>query len=112
MYSTASWDVTPCSLVRGHRCFREIATFIFRVADYAGRLKPVQDIEKVWMGLGDSNLTEGGSNTLQNKKQCTLCVHCFLFFTLAAGLLARSQYSEGPATRHLDTGFMFCLHVK
>ena len=26
-------------------------------------------------------------------------------FTLEAGLLARSQYSEGPATGHLDTGF-------
>jgi len=26
-------------------------------------------------------------------------------FTLYAGLLARSQYSEGPATGHLDTGF-------
>jgi len=28
-----------------------------------------------------------------------------LFFYLDAGLLARSQYSEGPATGHLDTGF-------
>ena len=28
-----------------------------------------------------------------------------LFFTLDAGLLARSQYSEGPATGHLYTGF-------
>jgi len=28
-----------------------------------------------------------------------------LFFTLDAGLLARSQYSEGPATGHLDRGF-------
>ena len=28
-----------------------------------------------------------------------------LFGTLDAGLLARSQYSEGPATGHLDTGF-------
>ena len=28
-----------------------------------------------------------------------------LFFTLDAGLLARSHYSEGPATGHLDTGF-------
>jgi len=28
-----------------------------------------------------------------------------LFFTLDAGLLARSQYSEGPGTGHLDTGF-------
>jgi hypothetical protein len=26
-------------------------------------------------------------------------------FTLDAGMLARSQYSEGPATGHLDTGF-------
>ena len=26
-------------------------------------------------------------------------------FTLYAGPLARSQYSEGPATGHLDTGF-------
>jgi hypothetical protein len=25
--------------------------------------------------------------------------------TLDAGLLARSQYSDGPATGHLDTGF-------
>jgi len=31
-------------------------------------------------------------------------VHFFVF-TLDAGLLARSQYSEGPATGHLDTGF-------
>jgi len=26
-------------------------------------------------------------------------------FALDAGLLARSQFSEGPATGHLDTGF-------
>jgi len=32
------------------------------------------------------------------------CV-CIAGFTLDAGLLARSQYSEGPATGHLDTGF-------
>ena len=31
--------------------------------------------------------------------------NALLFFTLDAGLLARSQYSEGPATGHLDTGF-------
>ena len=29
----------------------------------------------------------------------------FFFFALDAGLLAISQYSEGPATGHLDTGF-------
>jgi len=28
-----------------------------------------------------------------------------VFFTLDAALLAISQYSEGPATGHLDTGF-------
>ena len=45
-------------------------------------------------------------------KACTDCrgiaphiLDFFFFFTLDAGLLARSQYSEGPATGHLDTGF-------
>ena len=33
-----------------------------------------------------------------------LCVYC-CFFALDAELLARSQYSEGPANGHLDTGF-------
>jgi len=32
------------------------------------------------------------------------CV-CIAVFTLDTGLLARSQFSEGPATGHLDTGF-------
>ena len=50
---------------------------------------------------------------------CSMCVYCFpicctmceLFYVCVAGftvdaeLLARSQYSEGPATGHLDTGF-------
>ena len=30
---------------------------------------------------------------------------CIAAFALDAGLLARSQYSEGPVTGHLDTGF-------
>ena len=30
---------------------------------------------------------------------------CITVLTLDAGLLARSQYLEGPATGHLDTGF-------
>jgi len=38
-----------------------------------------------------------------------VCVPCCkldaAFFTLDAGLLARSQYSEGSATGHIDTGF-------
>ena len=33
------------------------------------------------------------------------CVGIAFFFTLDARRLARSQYSEGPATGHLDTGF-------
>ena len=30
---------------------------------------------------------------------------CIAVFILESGLLARSQYSEGPETYHLDTGF-------
>ena len=30
---------------------------------------------------------------------------CIVVFTLNPGLLATSQYSEGPATGHLDTDF-------
>jgi len=30
---------------------------------------------------------------------------CIAVFTLDAGLLARSQHSESPATGHLNTGF-------
>ena len=36
---------------------------------------------------------------------CTCCTVCIDVFSLDAALLARSQYSEGPATGHLDTGF-------
>ena len=39
---------------------------------------------------------------------------CFDILALDAGLLARSQYPEGPATGHLDTGFFLfslCLQA-
>ena len=53
---------------------------------------------------------------------CILCVFvvpyvyllyyvCIAVLTLDAGLLARSQYPEGPATDHLDTGFSWFLCV-
>ena len=46
---------------------------------------------------------------------CLICICCtvcaLLFFTLDAGLLARSQYSEGPAIGHLDTGISWFLCV-
>jgi len=37
---------------------------------------------------------------------------CIAIFTLDAELMARSQYSEGPATGHLDTGFSWfpCIY--
>jgi len=40
---------------------------------------------------------------------CTVCIAVFFFGGggFDAGLLARSQYSEGPATGHLDAGFFF-----
>ena len=38
-------------------------------------------------------------------KSLTTTVCALLLFTLDAGMLARSQYSGGPATGHLDTGF-------
>ena len=51
-------------------------------------------------------------NSLRSEDACSvvfmcnvLCLRHLKYFTLDAGLLARSQYSEGPATGHLDTGF-------
>jgi len=40
-----------------------------------------------------------------------LCV-CIAVFTLDAGLLARSQCSEGPATGHPDRFFLVSLCLK
>jgi len=46
------------------------------------------------------------------KKEIEACSHNHIYiyiyiilYYLDTGLLARSQYSEGPATGHLDTGF-------
>ena len=36
---------------------------------------------------------------------CIVTIPIAVLHTLFVGLLARSQYSEGPATGHLDTGF-------
>jgi len=56
---------------------------------------------------------------------CILCVFvvhyvyllyyvCIDILTLDAGLLARSQYPEGPATGYLDTGFSWfpCVYKR
>ena len=39
---------------------------------------------------------------------------CIAVLTLDAGLLARSQYPEGPATGYLDTGFSWfpCIYKR
>jgi hypothetical protein len=39
---------------------------------------------------------------------------CIAVLNLDAGLLARSQYPEGPATGHLDTGFSWfpCVYKR
>ena len=50
---------------------------------------------------------------LQDAAACICCLPyvyllyyvCIAVLTLDAGLLARSQYPEGPATGHLNTGF-------
>ena len=49
-------------------------------------------------------------NYLSSVYCCTSYVYLFYYvciavLTLDAGLLARSQCPEGPATGHLDTGF-------
>ena len=43
-----------------------------------------------------------------------LCYVCIAVLPLDAGLLARSQYPEGPATGHLDTGFSWfpCVYKR
>ena len=42
---------------------------------------------------------------------CTCRTVCIEVLTLDAGLLAKSQYSEGPAIGHLDTGFTWFPRV-
>jgi hypothetical protein len=51
---------------------------------------------------------------LLNVCSFTLCVCAAVLHNLFAGLLARSQYLEGPATGHLGTGFSWfplCLQA-
>ena len=52
--------------------------------------------------------------TRWNKQMNAWCLPCCVHSdneALDAGLLARSQYPEGPATGHLDTGFSWFPYV-
>ena len=51
------------------------------------------------------HLAASASNHARSLLYCDVSAELLFFFTLDAGLLARSQYSEGPATGHLDIGF-------
>ena len=53
--------------------------------------------------LAEHLLTAG--QTLPSKFPSLTTYHRLYMVTDTAGLLASSQYSEGPATGHLDTGF-------
>jgi len=46
--------------------------------------------------------------------QIDILIVCIAIITLDAGLLARSQYPEVPATGHLDTGFSWfpCVYKR
>jgi hypothetical protein len=46
-----------------------------------------------------------GAVYLLDRVFCICCTVSIDVFPLDAGLLTRGQYSEGPATGHLDTGF-------
>jgi hypothetical protein len=43
--------------------------------------------------------------SIQSSNIITAVITCIAVLTLDAGMLARSQYPECPATGHLDTGF-------
>ena len=77
------------------------------------------DLLTCWEWNPDSSVVQLVASHLPTELMCICCILCvfvipyvFLLYytciavlTLDAGLLARSQYPEGPATGHLDTGF-------
>ena len=62
-------------------------------------LKIVTFTHRYWSSI----LVKAFFRVIKNSKRSLTCVCSFCW--LYAGLLARSRYSEGPATGHLDTGF-------
>ena len=63
---------------------------------------------------GSDDSTRHSSNLLLGSILILSTDVCIVVLTLDAGLLARSQYPEGPATGHLDTGFSWipCVYKR
>ena len=72
----------------------------FSLWDFVKDMVYVPPILIIWTAVTST------TNSACKNNLPVLCGQFFFFFTLDAGLLARSQYSEGPATDHLDTGFL------
>ena len=51
------------------------------------------------------NMVEPGRPQVIWRMRIACCIPLSVSHTLDAGLLARSQYPEGPATGHFGTGF-------
>jgi hypothetical protein len=60
-------------------------------------VRPRVHLRNLLTGFEEIRGENSGCNLISFRVDCV--------FTLDAGLLARSQYSEGPTTGHLDTGF-------
>ena len=74
------------------------------------------DPRSVWTGAVNLSPPGFDHRTVQPLKNCCT-IYSIMFairLTLVAGLPARSQYPEGPATGHLDTGFFWfpCVYKR
>jgi len=82
---------------------------IYRLEFWGGFKSFVKFVHTCSMSLGRSQSWPGISGELNRNVSRSLCIAvftvCIAVFTLDVGLLARSQYSQDPATGHLNTGF-------
>ena len=98
----------------------QLLQIIAIIANYCKLLQLLDNSSCVIDGitLPTISLLHNGAGKPKTKtlKLCVLfyCTVCIAVRTLDAGLLARSQYPEGPATGHLDTGFSWfpCVYKR
>jgi len=78
---------------------------------FVGSKRLINDLQQILFQADPNLLKRGGWNQRNTRSLKFVCFWCYSpqvgqgllnGFTLDAGLLARSQYSEGPATGHLD----------